>query len=51
MSEFITVDEACRVIGGNERPIHYSTYYRGVSAGRYPAPVHPTILGRRMTAR
>ena len=40
MSEFITIKEACRIIGGDEKPIHYATYYRGVAAGRYPAPVH-----------
>jgi hypothetical protein len=38
--EMITIGEACRIVGGNERPIHPATYYRGVAAGRYPAPVH-----------
>ena len=27
------------VIGGEANPIHKATYYRGVRAGRYPAPV------------
>ena len=38
--EMITIGEACRIVGGDERPIHPATYYRGVAAGRYPAPVH-----------
>jgi hypothetical protein len=25
--------------GGEHRPIHYSTLYRGIAAGRYPPPV------------
>lgn len=37
--ELITVSEACRIIGGAEKPINHATYYRGVAAGRYPAPV------------
>jgi hypothetical protein len=28
--ELITIKEACRLLGGNERPIHNATYYRGV---------------------
>ncbi len=36
--EFGTVKQACRIIGG-DRPIDASTYYRGVKAGRYPAPI------------
>jgi len=24
---------------GGDRPIHYSTLYRGISAGRYPKPI------------
>jgi hypothetical protein len=40
--EYITVDSACRIIGGEERPIDRSTYYRGVQDGRYPAPEHPS---------
>ncbi len=40
--DFITVKEACQIIGGVERPIHAATYYRGVAAGIYPAPDHPS---------
>jgi hypothetical protein len=40
MTDFITIDAACRIIGGEEKPIHFATFYRGVRAGRYPAPVH-----------
>ena len=31
--------EACRILGGNMRPIHRSTLWRGISAGRYPRPL------------
>lgn len=35
------VDEmtACRVIGGSSTPIHRSTLWRGITAGRYPKPL------------
>ena len=38
--EAITVKQACRILGGDEAPIAPCTYYRGVKAGRYPAPGH-----------
>lgn len=37
--EIGTVRDACKVIGG-KKPISLPTYYRGVKAGRYPAPFH-----------
>ena len=40
--DFITVNHACRIVGGEEKPISAATYYRGVRAGRLPAPEHPT---------
>ena len=40
--DWITIREACRMIGGDEKPVHPSTYYRGVDAGRYPPPEHPS---------
>jgi hypothetical protein len=40
--DYITVNQACRIVGGNEKPISAATYYRGVKAGRLPAPEHPT---------
>ncbi|TPJ61261.1 hypothetical protein [Mesorhizobium sp. B2-6-1] len=35
------VDEAsaCRIIGGKNSPIHRSTLWRGISAGRYSKPL------------
>ena len=27
---------------GGERPLHASTLYRGIAAGRYPAPIKPS---------
>jgi hypothetical protein len=41
--KFLTIKEACRKIGGDESPIHPSTFYRGVKAGLYPAPVHVSL--------
>jgi hypothetical protein len=37
-----TVAEACRVIGGDSKPVHPSTFYRGVRKGRYSPPIHPS---------
>ena len=39
--ELITIKEACADIGGKAKPVHPSTFYRGVRLGIYPAPVHP----------
>lgn len=41
IDEFITVDDACRLIGGTY-PISRATYYRQVQLGRFPTPVHPS---------
>ena len=49
--EFITIKEACRIIGGEEKPIHYATYYRGVARGDYPAPIHPSPGISRLSKR
>jgi hypothetical protein len=40
--DFIDIGETCRTIGGVEKPVHPSTYYRGVKAGIYPPPDHPS---------
>lgn len=34
--------EVCRRIGGEETPIHRSTLWRGIKAGRFPKPIKPT---------
>jgi predicted DNA-binding transcriptional regulator AlpA len=39
--EFITVKEACRIIGG-DKPISPATFYRAVNAGHLPAPERVT---------
>lgn len=31
---------ACVFFGGKEKPLHLATLYRGIKAGRYPAPIH-----------
>ena len=38
---YVTIQVACADIGGS-KPVHPSTYYRGVRAGRYPPPEHPS---------
>jgi predicted DNA-binding transcriptional regulator AlpA len=37
--DYITVKEACALIGGT-KPISHATFYRGVKAGRFPKPEH-----------
>jgi hypothetical protein len=49
--ELITIKEACRLLGGNERPIHNATYYRGVARGLYPPLVHPSPGISRVSKR
>jgi hypothetical protein len=39
--DYITIKTACAIIGG-DKPISVATFYRGVKAGRLPAPEHPT---------
>lgn len=41
LSDDDLVDEAtaCRLIGGSNTPIHRSTLWRGIGAGRYPKPL------------
>jgi hypothetical protein len=36
--EMMTRSATCAFFGG-DRPIHYSTLYRGIAEGRYPKPV------------
>lgn len=43
---FGTVEEACRMVGG-DKPIDPSTYYRGVKLGIYP----PTFRASPNSAR
>ena len=33
---------ACRILGGDEKPLNASTLYRGIKAGRFPAPIKVT---------
>jgi predicted DNA-binding transcriptional regulator AlpA len=37
--EMMSLDATLRFFGG-DKPIHYSTLYRGIAAGRYAKPVH-----------
>jgi hypothetical protein len=49
--ELITVKAACRILGGEEKPLHFSTYYRGVTRGLYPPLVHPSPGISRVSKR
>jgi hypothetical protein len=40
--EVLTPHGACRFIGGTEKPISVATLYRGVKAGRFSPPEHPS---------
>ncbi|RUX97156.1 MULTISPECIES: AlpA family phage regulatory protein [unclassified Mesorhizobium] len=46
------VDEAaaCRLIGGSSTPIHRSTLWRGINAGRYPKPLKISASTNRWRA-
>jgi hypothetical protein len=48
--EWLDIPAICAVIGGN-RPIHPSTYYRGVKAGRYSAPEQRGANVKRVSRR
>lgn len=37
--ELLDIDEACIFFGGQKKPINRVTLYRGINAGRYPAPI------------
>jgi hypothetical protein len=39
-NEMMSLDATLRFWGGDDKPIHYSTLYRGIAAGRYPKPIH-----------
>ncbi len=39
ISQLVDEGAACRILGGEESPIHRSTLWRGINAGRYPAPL------------
>lgn len=43
------VDEtmACRILGGSETPIHRSTLWRGINAGRFPKPLKIGVASNR----
>jgi hypothetical protein len=43
----ITVRKACEVVGG-DKPIHRSSYYRGVERGDYPKPQHARVNTREL---
>ena len=58
--DWVTIKEACAVVGGAAKPIHPATYYRGVKLGLYTKPekvapnisrVDRTLLRARIQSR
>jgi hypothetical protein len=49
--ELTDIDGACRIIGGQDTPVSPATYYRGVKAGIYTAPFHPSPNVSRVDAK
>jgi len=47
-NDMMSLEATLRFLGG-DKPIHYSTLYRGIAAGRYPKPIHigPNTVGAR----
>jgi predicted DNA-binding transcriptional regulator AlpA len=39
--DFLSIKECCALIGG-DKPISAATFYRGIHAGRFPPPEHPS---------
>lgn len=39
LSDLVDESTACRIIGGENTPIHRSTLWRGINAGRYPKAI------------
>lgn len=39
LNDLVDESVACQIIGGRNSPIHRSTLWRGINAGRYPRPL------------
>lgn len=39
ITELVDEATACKIIGGAKTPIHRSTLWRGINAGRFPKPL------------
>ncbi|MDJ1464947.1 AlpA family phage regulatory protein [Nitratireductor sp. GZWM139] len=39
IAELVDEATACKIIGGENTPIHRSTLWRGINAGRFPKPL------------
>lgn len=37
--ELIDETTVCRILGGEQSPIHRSTLWRGINSGRFPKPI------------
>lgn len=40
--KMLTIREACRFFGGDDKPLDPTTFYRGIREGRFPKPVKLT---------
>lgn len=49
-SDLVDEATACKIIGGENTPIHPSTLWRGVNAGRYPGPLKVGAKANRWRA-
>jgi predicted DNA-binding transcriptional regulator AlpA len=38
--DLVDIEEACRIVGGTQSPIHPSTFWRLVKSGDIPKPIH-----------
>ena len=50
-SDLVNEAAACRIIGGGRFPIHRSTLWRGIAAGRYPKPIKVSAGSNRWRVR
>jgi predicted DNA-binding transcriptional regulator AlpA len=48
--KFLDLNGVCKFFGGDETPLDASTVYRGIKAGRFPAPVKVGSLNRWLEA-
>jgi hypothetical protein len=37
--EMVSMAGAIAILSGRQRPMHHTTLYRGIKAGRFPAPI------------
>lgn len=45
--DLIGIDAVCRLVGGDEKPVHKGTVYKLIKTSGFPAPVKITAAMRR----